>query len=73
MKRLVTNAPVLKYFDTTKGVTLQCDASDKGLGTGLMQDDHPIAYASRALTDPETRYAQIEKKLLVVVYGLEKF
>ena len=26
VKRLVTNAPVLKYFDSTKGVTLQCDA-----------------------------------------------
>ena len=73
VKRLVTNAPVLKYFDSTKGVTLQCDASDKGLGAVLMQDDHPVAYASRALTDPETRYAQIEKELLAVVYGLEKF
>ena len=38
-----------------------------------MQDGHTIAYANRALTDPETRYAQIEKELLAVVYGLEKF
>ena len=68
----VTNAPFLKYFKSTKGVTLQCDASDKGLGAVLLQDGHPIAYANRALTDPETRYAQIEKELLAVVYGLEK-
>ena len=73
LKLLVTKAPVLKYFDTTKGVTLQCDASDKGLGAVLTQDGHPIAYASRALTHVETRYAQIEKELLAVVYGLEKF
>lgn len=73
VKSLVTQAPVLQYFDSTKGVTLQCDASDKGLGAVIMQNDQPIAYASRALTDAETRYAQIEKELLAVVYGLEKF
>ena len=73
VKSLVTQAPVLKYFDSTKGATLQCDASDKGLGAVIMQNDQPIAYASRALTDTETCYAQIEKELLAVVYGLEKF
>jgi len=38
-----------------------------------MQEGHPITYASRMLTDPETHYAQIEKELPAVVYGLEKF
>ena len=36
VRQLVTNAPVLKYFDSTKGVTLQCDASDKGLRAVLL-------------------------------------
>ena len=63
----------LNIFESTKGVTLQYDASDKGLGAVLLQDGHPIAYASRAQTDPETRYAQIEKELLAVDFGLEKF
>ena len=73
VKSLVTQAPVLKYFDSTKGATLQCDASDKGLGAVIMQNDQPITYASRALTEAETRHDQTEKELLAVVYGLEKF
>ena len=39
----------------------------------LMQNGQPIAFASHALTDPETRYAQIEKEMLTVVFALQKF
>ena len=37
-----------------------------------MQNGQPIAFASHALTDPETRYAQIEKEMLAVVFSLQK-
>ena len=39
----------------------------------LMQQGRPIAYASRALTPTETRYAQIEKETLSIVFSLDKF
>ena len=54
-------------------MTLQCDASQSGLGAALLQNGQPVAYASRALTDTETRYAQIEKELLAIVFGCEHF
>ena len=62
MKNFLTEAPVLKYYDVSKPVTVQRDASQSGLGEVLLQDDHPICYAFRALTDTEMRYMQIEKK-----------
>ena len=73
IKDAVCRDPVLQYFDLTKELVLQADASEKGLGAALMQEGHPIAYASRALTDTETRYAQIEKELLATLFGLERF
>ena len=54
-------------------LTLQSDASQTGLAAVLTQNGQPLAFASRALSDTETRYAQIEKELLSVVFGSEKF
>ena len=73
IKRLATAKPVLKYYDPKQQLVLQSDASETGLGATIMQENQPIAYASRALTDTETRYAQIEKEMLSVIFGLERF
>ena len=73
LKQLLAEAPTLVYFDQSKQLVIQCDASNYGLGSALLQDGRPIAYASRALTDAETRYAIIEKKMLAVVFALDKW
>jgi hypothetical protein len=58
---------VLKYYNPTEQLVLQCDE----LGAAMMQGGQPIAYASRAPTDTEKGYA--EKELLAVVFGTERF
>ena len=63
----------LTYFDYTKPVVIQTDASEYDLGAALLQDGRPIAFASKTLTDVETRYANIEQECLSVCFGLEKF
>ena len=73
LKVLLTQSPTLAYFDPSKQLDIQCDASKSGLGAALLQDGRPIAYASRALTDTETRYAVIEKEMLAIVFALEKW
>ena len=54
-------------------VTIECDASDTGLGAVLLQKGQPVCYASRALAYIESRYAQIEKELLAIVWSCHKF
>ncbi|KAK3731843.1 hypothetical protein QZH41_020209 [Actinostola sp. cb2023] len=51
VKKAVTEAPVLRYYDPKKDLEIQCDASQSGLGAMLMQEGKPIAYASRALSE----------------------
>ena len=64
IKRMVTEPPILAFYDPAKELVIESDASQKGLGAVLMQQGRPIAYAIRALTPTETRYAQIEKETL---------
>ena len=73
IKQAVTSANSLKYFDSTKPVTIQVDASTRGLGATLFQDQGPIEYRSKLLTETEARYSNIEREMLAVVHGLEKF
>ena len=72
--KVLTSEPVLKYYDPNSPVKLilNTDSSSKGLGACIMQDK-PIAYASRSLTSSELNYAQIEKELLGIVFGCERF
>ena len=73
IKDLTTRHPVLRYYDLNEEVTLQCDASETGLGAALLQNGQPVAFASRTLTPTEQRYAQIEKECLAIVFGCDKF
>ena len=56
-----------------KPVTIQVDASSKGLGAALIQDDGPVAFASKVLTHTEQQYANNERELLAGMFGAEWF
>ena len=56
-----------------KPVTIQVDTSGRGLGAALIQDDGPVAFASKALTPTEQRYANNERELLACIFGAEHF
>ena len=72
----------MSYFDKNKNSYVLVDASPVGLvdaspvrailsqKTTGQEDQTVIAYASRALTDVETRYSQTEKEALAIVWSL---
>ena len=64
---------VLAFYDVRKSATIQADASQSGLGCGLMQPGRSVAYSSRALTDVEQNYSQIEKEMLAICFMCTKF
>ena len=73
IQKILTSSPVLNFYDINKPILLQVDASQGGLGACLLQDGHPVIYASRSLTVAEQHYAQIEKELLAIVFACERF
>ena len=52
-------------------------ASLRGLGACLIQThkgkDPPIVFASKSLTDAETRYTNIKRELLAIVFACQRF
>ena len=73
VKKLVTTTPVLKFYQAEEEVTIQCDASEKGLGATLLQNGQPVTFASRALSKTEQAYAQIEKECMSILFACERF
>ena len=54
-------------------MTIQVDASQVGLGVALLQNGKPMAFASKAFIKTECQYANIEREMLAVVFGVERF
>lgn len=73
IKKSLMSSPVLQFYDIKKDAIVSVDSSQSGVGAVLLQNNFPCAYASRALTETQRNYAQIEKELLSICFGLTKF
>ena len=73
LKERLISSSVLRYFDKDKPLTIQVDASIQGLGAVLLQENGPVEYASKSLSEAETRYSNIEREMLAILFGLERF
>ena len=73
MKIEIARAPILAYYKPRKQTVLQTDAGIKGLGACLLQDEKPVYFASKALTESQRGYIVIETESLAVAWAMEKF
>ena len=71
LKTKLTTSPVLMIPDPTQTFTVYTDASKKGLGCVLMQNDRVVAYASRQLRPHEENYPTHDLELAAVVFALK--
>ena len=79
IKTFISKAPVLSYFHLGFETKIVAGARKQGLGAVLLQKTpknsvfQPVAFASRSLSDAETRYSQTEREALAVVFSCERF
>ena len=70
VKKELSKSPVLALYSPSLDTMISADASSYGLGAVLLQKHceewKPVVFVSRAPTETEQQYAQIEKEALVV-------
>nr|XP_004513853.1 uncharacterized protein LOC101508632 [Cicer arietinum] len=71
LKTKLTTASVLAIPDPTLRFEAYCDASLKGLGCVLMQNNQAVAYVSRQLKPHEGNYPTHDLELAAIVFALK--
>ncbi|GKB71558.1 putative reverse transcriptase domain-containing protein [Tanacetum coccineum] len=71
LKNKLCSAPILALPQGAENFVVYCDASHKGLGAVLMQNEKVIAYASRQLKIHEKNYTTHDLELGAVVFALK--
>ena len=76
VKAMLTEDTVMAYFDPQRKTRLKTDAGPGGMAATMKQYDprtkrwRPVTYRSRAFTDTESRYSQLEKEAKAVEWGI---
>ena len=77
LKRLLTSSAVMAPPQTDKPYKLYTDASDKAIGSILVQNDtagveRVITYMSQSLSGTQRRWSTLEKEAYAIVVSLQK-
>ena len=78
LKRVLVSDKLLAHYDPNNSLGVSADASAFGIRAVLFHIDsndneRPIYYASRVLSDAEKNYSQIEKEGLAIIFAMQRF
>ncbi len=73
VKATIAKDVVLAYPDYSKVFEIYTDASSKQLGAVITQDNRPITFCSRKLSDIQRKYSVTKIELLAIVETLKEF
>lgn len=73
LKTAMSTTPVLTLPDFSKQFVVETDACDAGVGAVLMQDGHPIAFLSKALSLHHKSLSIYEKEFLALIMAVERW
>lgn len=73
LKTKLIQAPVLAMPDFEQSFVLETDACDSGVGTVLMQKEHPVAFLSKPLCPRNQTLSVYEKECLTILMAIDKW
>lgn len=73
VKQVIAADALCAYPDHNKVFEIYTDSSDYQMGSAILQDGRPVAYFSKRLSGPQTRYTTGEKELLAIVNTLAEY
>ncbi len=73
LKTTIAKEVVLAYLDFDKPFDTYTNALTKHLGVVITQDNRPIGFFSRKLSDVQSKYTVTQLELLAIVGALKEF
>ena len=73
VKAVIAKDVALAYPDYSKEFEIYTDASSKQMGAVITQQNRPIAFFSRKLSEMQQKYSVTEIELLAIVQTLKEF
>ena len=73
LKQAMIYAPVLVLLDLSKIFVAEIDAFGGVIGTVLMQEGHPIAFISKAVSEKKQGLSTNEKEQLAILFAIKQW